>query len=93
MLEFCSTEPVLTEKCFRQSRQRKGIGLRLLTIETLREPQSGQAIPFGQRCSMNHASAFSSESKRSVISRRVIPFPVRLPWAAALCHNSLRFRI
>ena len=58
ILELCKTVPVLMLKCLRQSRHRKGAGLRLATVAMLRLPHLGQATPLGQRCSMNHASAF-----------------------------------
>ena len=52
LLAYCpvpgvKTVPVRTEKCFRQSLRRKGIGLPDSIRDTASEPHLGRAVPIG----------------------------------------------
>ena len=72
--EFWSRVFVLTDKYLRQSEQWKGIGLRLTLSRTFRLPQCGQAMPFGQRRSMNQSSACFSLEKLCITCTSDMPF-------------------
>ena len=56
----CITVPVRTLNRRRQVRQRNGIVLWAHPVWTSIEPHQWQAMPSGQRCSMNHRSAAAS---------------------------------
>ena len=80
-LEPCITVPVLTLKSLRQSRQRKGCGLRVGRSWTLTDPHAGQAIPLGQRAAMNSCSTAVSSENRLAASNSVIPLRWCIPGA------------
>ena len=81
------TVPVRTLKRLRPQacwRQRNGMVLCWHPIWTLRDPQYGQCTPDGQRCLMNHSSAFALLGKRRKRAFKLTPLRCDLPGAFAL---------